>query len=129
MNEIEERLRALEEKNAALEKRLAEVSGGAVKSDRDLAVERVDQVFADMVNGVLGATEKLRGAFETIPDESVYPMLSETIRRVEHLVANSGPLPEFVSHRAADYLKMLRTVAELAREHGITFRELNLPRP
>ena len=134
MSEIEERLRALGEKNAALEKRLAEVEAmervrvvreesdaeiedvlnDNTKSERDFDVARVKGVVRAMLAG--SELSKSRAAYDAIAMIQDAPVHIAIEKSLETTVG-------------ADSIAMLRDVANVARKHGITFRELNLPLP
>ena len=147
MSEIEERLRALEEKYVAQDKRLAEVEAlartltaamrsqaeiegmGADKTEREFHVVLVRSVMQMvMAAAPVDAASSMFAAIGADLDSKVHDGLLGPIASLESAIAAQGESATIPPETHA-FLKMLRTVAELAREHGITFRELNLPRP
>lgn len=131
MSKIEERLRVLEEKNAALEKRVADVEGFArvvieaqksvnaiadaavnVKSPRAFAVDGVKaMVSVVLASFPADAASKARSNIAEMPDAMVHETLEN--------FANTEGFPEQISEN-------VRRIATIAREHSITFGELNL---
>lgn len=147
MNEIEERLRAIEEKNAALEKRLAEVEAlartltAAMRADAEIDAVGIDKPEREfnvvlvrsvmqmvMAAAPVEAASAMRTAIAADLDSKVHDGLLGPITSLESAIAAQGESATIPPETHA-FLKMLRTTAELAREHNITFRELNLPLP
>ena len=131
MNELEPRLLVLEKKNAALEKRLADVEGfarviieaqksanaianaaGNAKSTRGFAIEGVkSMVSVVLASFPADAASKARSNIAEMPDAMVH----ETM---ENLAGTRG--------FSAQPSENLRNIATIAREYSITFGELNL---
>ena len=132
MSEIEERLRALEEKNVALEKRVAAVEAfqrvvrvgmeaeiamddakSNAKTKRDVAITGVGEVFKIMLAALPdGQASKTRANIALNPGA----MARDTLVQFAGLAG----IPAMLSDT-------LRLMADVAREHNVTLGELTIP--
>ena len=145
MHELEPRLLVLEKKYAALEKRLAEVEARLrVREAQAEADIECDAVLSDPTKSkrdsfiaiVKGAMRMLMAGAPVAEANAAYEAITANLDAQVHLALDAtigtmmGSAESSRTPRENENVRGLLTQASaLASEHGITFRELNLPRP